>query len=72
METQCQREKVSDFVSLSCVAYISVYYNLSSLNIFVFRSKELKDPDLLYNILKNLLAQIKVRPFFTPLGPMSI
>uniref|UniRef100_A0AAY5EBT8 Histone acetyltransferase n=1 Tax=Electrophorus electricus TaxID=8005 RepID=A0AAY5EBT8_ELEEL len=29
---------------------------------FIVSSKELKDPDLLYNILKNLLAQIKTHP----------
>lgn len=28
---------------------------------FVFYRKEVKDPDVLYNMLKNLLAQIKVR-----------
>jgi hypothetical protein len=28
--------------------------------ICVLCSKEVKDPDLLYNMLKNLLAQIKV------------
>lgn len=27
----------------------------------VFYRKEVKDPDVLYNMLKNLLAQIKVR-----------
>lgn len=29
--------------------------------VFVFCRKEVKDPDVLYNMLKNLLAQIKVR-----------
>lgn len=27
----------------------------------MFYRKEVKDPDVLYNMLKNLLAQIKVR-----------
>lgn len=29
--------------------------------LLMFYRKEVKDPDVLYNMLKNLLAQIKVR-----------
>lgn len=38
---------------------------------FVFYRKEVKDPDVLYNMLKNLLAQIKVRLSLSlrPAGP---
>ena len=31
------------------------------LSFYMFCRKEVKDPDVLYNMLKNLLAQIKVR-----------
>lgn len=36
--------------------------NFNSCTIdFMFYRKEVKDPDVLYNMLKNLLAQIKVK-----------
>lgn len=37
---------------------------LSTVQVFPYR-KELKDPDQLYNTLKNLLAQIKVLGLWT-------
>ena len=55
-----------------CHVGTAVILNIPSSNGIKWTSmsyrKELKDPDLLYNMLKNLLAQIKVRSYLTETG----
>lgn len=49
------------FTHLETYVYMSVVNILLIYHFACFCRKEVKDPDVLYNMLKNLLAQIKVR-----------
>lgn len=44
--------------------FYGVDRSFNHLSFFMFCRKEVKDPDVLYNMLKNLLAQIKVSDIF--------
>ena len=49
------------FSTAQCSEESNYSFMIINYELNVFCRKEVKDPDLLYNMLKNLLAQVKVR-----------